>query len=159
MSTGGNEQGGIHAKRIEAENVVSGVQFQGGDAQRAQTIRRGVIRAEELTARNHVSGLQYIADQAQASEKDLRHELTVLRTKLVQGIVAHEIPDATEAEDELAKPQPHGNRVLRKLDKFSQIVTRRSQTAEAAGKLGAIVIQLALLAAIDWQVAQKLLGG
>ena len=33
MSTNGNEPGGIQARRIEAENVVSGVQMQGGDAQ------------------------------------------------------------------------------------------------------------------------------
>jgi hypothetical protein len=50
MSTNGNEPGGIHAKRIEAENVVSGFQIQGGDAQAAfsliqlaQSIRQGQI--------------------------------------------------------------------------------------------------------------------
>jgi hypothetical protein len=30
MSTNGNEPGGIHARRIEAENVVAGIQIQGG---------------------------------------------------------------------------------------------------------------------------------
>jgi hypothetical protein len=50
MSTYGNEPGGIHARRIEADNVVAGVQIQRGDAQitselvqLAQPIRQGTI--------------------------------------------------------------------------------------------------------------------
>jgi hypothetical protein len=89
MSTNENEPGGIHARRIEADNVVSGAQIQGGDTQTAsslihlaQSIRRGEIRADEIKARNLVSGLQYIADPAQASVEDLRHELLALRTQL-----------------------------------------------------------------------------
>jgi len=178
MTTNNNQKGGIHARRIEADDIVSGTQIQGGDAktattlvQLAQAIQRGDISADEIKARNLVSGLQYIADPTQASVEDVRHELAALCAKLVQAIAADEIPDATDAEDaqeslksaedELAKPQPYSNRVLRKLDEFSQIVTRSAQTAEAVGKLGAIamVIQLAPLAATVWQVAQKLLGG
>jgi hypothetical protein len=63
------------------------------------------------------------------------------------------------AETELAKPQPNGGRVLRKLDALSQIVTCSAETAQAAGELGAMVIQLAPVAATLWQLAQKLLGG
>ena len=176
MTTNSHEQSGIHARRIDAENVVSGIQIQGGDAQSAaalvqlaQSIRRGDIRADEIKARHLVSGLQYIADPAQATIEDLCRELAALRTKLEQAIAAQEIPDAVDAEDaqeslttaetELAKPQPNGGRVLRELDALSQIVTRSAETAQAAGKLGAMVIQLAPLAATFWQVAQKLLGG
>ncbi len=116
-----------------------------------------------------MSGLQYIADPTQASVEDLRRELAALRAKLEQAIAGQEIPDVADAEDaqeslksaedELAKPQPHSNRVLRKLDEFSQIMTRSAETAEAAGKLGSSVMQLAPLAAAVWQIAQKLLGG
>ncbi len=176
MTTNSNEQGGIHARRIEADNVVSGTQIQGGDVQSAaalvqlaQAIQRGDISADEIKARNLVSGLQYIADPTQASIEDLRRELATLRTRLGQAIAAQEIPDPADAEDaqeslttaeaELAKPQPNGGRVLRKLDALSQIVTRSAETAQVVGKLGAIVIQLAPLAATLWQVAQKLLGG
>ena len=175
MSTSGNEPGGIHARRIEAENVVSGVQMQGGDAQTAssliqlaQSIRQGTISAEEIKARNLVSGLQYIADPAQASREDLRRELNALRTQLEQAVASHEFSDPADAQDatdslataetELAKPQPNGNRVLRKLDELSQIITRSAETADAAGKLGALVIKLAPLAATLWQVAQHLFG-
>src|SRR5713226_4651194 len=176
MSTSGNEPGGIHARRIEAENVVSGVQIQGGDAQTASSliqlahsIRQGQISAEEIKARNLVSGLQYIADPAQANVEDLRRELLALRTQLEKAIASQEFSDPADAEDatnslvtvetELAKPQPNGNRVLRKLDAFSQIITRTAQTADAAGKLGALVIRLAPVAATLWQVAQHLFGG
>ena len=176
MSTNENEPGGIHVRRIEADNVVSGVQIQGGDTQAAssliqlaQSIRRGEIRADEIKARNLVSGLQYIADPAHASVEDLRHELLALRTQLEQAIASHEFSDPADAQDaqeslataatELAKPQPNGNRVLRKLDEFSQIITRSAETADAAGKLGALVIRLAPLAATLWQVAQHLFGG
>src|SRR5260370_32509997 len=100
------EPGGIHAKRIKAENVVSGVQVQGGDMQTAatliqlaQAIRRGEINADEIEARHLVSGLQYIADPTQASAEDLRRELAALRTQLEQAIVAQEISDVADAED------------------------------------------------------------
>lgn len=173
MSTGGNEQGGIHARCIEAGNVVSGVQIQGGDAQMAssliqlaQSIRQGQISAEEIKAHNLVSGLQYIADPAQASVEDLRRELNALRTQLGQAVASQEFTDPADAQDaqeclgaaetELAKPQPNGNRVLRKPEELSQIITRSAQRADAAGKLGAVVIRLAPLAATLWQVAQHL---
>jgi hypothetical protein len=176
MSTHEHEPGGIHARRIEADNVVSGAQIQGGDAQTAsslihlaQSIRQGQISAEEIKARNLVSGLQYIADPAQASVEDLRRELAALRAQLAQAMASQEFAEPADAEDaqdslataetELAKPHPNGNRVLRKLDEFSQIITRSAETADAAGKLGALVIQLAPLAATLWQVAQRLFGG
>jgi hypothetical protein len=176
MSTSENEPSGIRARRIEAENVVSGIQIQGGDAQTAsaliqlaQAIQRGEISAEEIKARNLVSGLQYIADPAQASVEDLRRELLALRTQLEQAVTSQEFSDPADAEDvteslataetELAKPQPNGNRVLRKLDEFSQIITRSAETANAAGKLGSLVIRLAPVAATLWQVAQHLFGG
>jgi len=176
MSTSGNEPSSIRARRIEADNVVSGVQIQGGDAQiaselvqLAQSIRQGKISAEEIKARNLVSGLQYIADPAQATVEDLRRELLALRTQLDQAVASQEFSDPVDAEDaqaslataeiELAKPQPNGNRVLRKLDEFSQIITRSAETADAAGKLGALVIRLAPLAATLFQVAHHLFGG
>jgi len=164
MSTNGNEPGGIHARRIEAENVVAGVQIQGGDAQTAssliqlaQSIRRGKISAQEIKARNLVSGQQYIADPAQASVEDLRRELLALRTQLEEAVAAQD--SLATAETELTKSQPNGNRVLRKLDELSQIITRSAQTADAAGKLGALIIRLAPVAATLWQVAHHLFGG
>src|SRR5215472_7338239 len=106
MSTHESEPGGIHARRIEADNVVSGVQIQGGDAQTAssliqlaQSIRRGEIRADEIKARNLVSGLQYIADPAQATVEDLRRELLALRAQLEQAVASQEFSDPADAQD------------------------------------------------------------
>lgn len=175
MTTNNQEPEGIRAKRIQAENVVSGVQMQGGDPQQAaalislaQAIRRGEISADDIVARNLVSGLQYIADPAQASTEDFRRELTALRSKVEQATATQEIPDAADAEDvkeslasaevELAKSQPNGQRVLRKLDEVNTILTKSAQAAEATGKIGALVIQLAPVAATLWQVAQRLFG-
>ena len=168
----GMESGGISAKRIQADNVVSGVQ---GDARQAaalidlaQAIRGGTISADEIVARNLVSGLQLISNPEQASTEDLRRELALLRTRVEQAIASQEIADPTDAEDvkdslavaetELAKPHPHGNQVIRKLDEATTILTRSAQASEAVGKVGNLVIQLAPVAATLWQIAQKVLG-
>src|SRR5258708_40246712 len=106
MNTSGNEPGGIHARRIEAENVVSGVQIQGGDAQTAssliqlaQSIRQGKISAEEIKAHNLVSGLQYIADPTQANVEDLRRELLALRTQLEQAVATQKVAPPADADE------------------------------------------------------------
>ena len=175
MTTGAQESGGIHAKRIQADNVVSGVQVQGGDPQKAaalvqltQAIRRGEISADDIFAKNLVSGLQYLADPAKASTEDIRHEVVTLREKVNQAIAAQEIPDEADANDakeglttaevELAKSQPNGRRVLRKLDEVSSILAKSAEAAEATGKIGALVIQLAPVAATLWQFVQKVFG-
>jgi hypothetical protein len=166
---------GIHAKRIQADNVVSGIQIQGGDpaqsahlVQFAQAIRRGEVSAEDISASSIVSGLQYIADPATAGIDDLRRELTAFRAKLDQVIAAQELPtkddeqDANEslrlAEAELAKSQPNRQRVLRKLDEVNVIVTKSAEIAQASGKIGAFVVQLAPIAATLWQIAYRVLG-
>jgi len=170
------ETGGIQADRIEAENVVAGVQVQGGDAETAtalvnlaRAIRQGRISATEIKAKNLVSGLQYIADPAQATAAELRHEVAALREQVEQAIANGEIADPVEAEDaqeavkkaeaELAKPQPQGSRVARKLAEVSEILTRSADTAQAAGKIGLQIIKLAPVAATLWQIAQRLWGG
>ncbi len=175
MTTNDQEQGGIHARHIRADNVVSGVQVQGGDPNQAtalislaQGIRRGDIRADEIVARNLVSGLQYITDPEKASPENLRREVAALRANVEHVITVQEIPDLTDAEDakdsltaaeaELAKPSPNGQRVLRKLDEANTILTKSAQAAEAAGKLGALVIKLAPVAATIWQAAHHLFG-
>jgi organic radical activating enzyme len=173
--TEAQEPGGIRAKRIQADNVVSGVQLQGGDPaqaaaliQLAQAIKRGDITADDITARTVVSGLQYIADAATASTEDLRKELAAFGTRLDQAIATQELPNPDDAQDakeslgaaetELAKPEPSGQRVVRKLDEVSTIVTKSAEIVQASGKIGALVVQLAPEAFVLWQVAQRLFG-
>ena len=56
---------------------------------------------------------------------------------------------------QLAAPQPHGNRVVRKLDEVSKILTRSAELAVATGKISAVAIQLTSFAATLWQAAQS----
>src|ERR1700694_4321418 len=49
MSTHGNEPGGIHARRVEAENVVFGVQTQGGTAQSASAVQHIHMSGQKYT--------------------------------------------------------------------------------------------------------------
>lgn len=175
-SHGRIETNGIHADRIEAENVVAGVQIQGADAETAtalvdlaRAIRQGRISAIEIKAKNLVSGLQYIADPTQATAIELQREVAALRKQVEQAIVNGEMADTAEAEDaqealekaetELAEPQPQGNRIVRKLAEASEILTRSAGTAQAAGKVGLQIIKLAPIAATLWQIAQRLWGG
>jgi len=167
--------GGIRAGRIDAHNVVDGVQMQGGAAEAAdlvglaRAIRRGGISAEQIQAGNVVSGLQFIAGTAPNSTGELRREIAALREQVQQAIAVGEIPkpgDAQDvqealqtAEDELQKPQPDGERVVRKLEVVNTILTRCAEVVESAGKVGQQVLTLAPIAAALWALAQKILGG
>jgi len=167
-------QGGIKARKIQANNVVSGAQIRGLDTQQtaealiklANTIRRGEIEADEIVALDVVIGLQYITNPAQASSEDLQRELAVTRAKVDEAIAAQEIPDQGEAErikenlataaKELAKPQPNGRQILDKLDDANTLLTKSAQAAEAAGKIGAQIIKLSPIIATLWQAAHHL---
>jgi hypothetical protein len=176
VAVGDVQTGGIRAGRIDADNVVDGVQMQGGDVETAaglvelaRAIKRGGISAEEIKAKSLVSGLQYIADPTQAAPDDLRHEVAALRRQLEEAIAAGEITDETDAEDaqdalvkaeeELRTPEPKGNRVVRKLAEVSEILTRSAEAVQGLGQVGAQVIRLAPIAATLWQIAQRLWGG
>jgi hypothetical protein len=168
--------GGIRAGRIQADNVVDGVQMRGGapaDAagfvELARAIQRGGITAGQIEAGDVVSGLQFIAGGPPAAPDDLRREIADLRQRVQQAIAAGEFAEAGEAEDaqdalekaeaELAEPEPDGERVVRKLETATKILTRTAEAAQAAGKLGLHVIRLAPLAAALWRLAEKILGG
>ena len=167
--------GGIRAKKIEAENIVDGVQAPAGTAEQAaglvalaRAIRSGGIDAEELRAKNVVVGLQVISEPAKANAGDLRQEAAALRKRLESAAAAGEIApaearDAAEAlgkvVEELAGGQPQGSRVVRKLAEVSQILTAAAEAAQAAGKFGWQVLQLAPLAAMLWQIARGMFGG
>ncbi len=166
-------QGGIKARKIQANNVVSGVQIQGGDAQQnavflvnlAQSIRRGEISADEINALDVVVGLQYISEPSKVTTEDVRKEVAALLTKVNEAIAAHEIPkqgDAKDAqtslqsaEEELASTQPDGERVVHKLDEANRILTKSAEMAQSASSL---VAKLAPIAAAVWAIARRHFG-
>ena len=170
------QTGGISAGRIEAENVVDGAQVQGAPAadaaqlvSLAKAIRRGGIEAREIQAGSVVSGLQWLAGRAPDTPEELRREVAALREQVEQAAAEGEIADPDEADDasdalakaeqELAKPEPRGERVARHLDTVSQVLTRLAEVAQAAGQVSLEVIKLAPIAAALAQLARKVLGG
>jgi hypothetical protein len=168
--------GGIHAGRIEAENVVRGMQQLGGDlsdaaeaAALAQALSQGSITADSIQAKNVVAGFQYIAEPNHATPDELRQEIGRLRQQLAEALTAGEIEAGADAEDaqealakaeeELAQPEPQGRRIVRHLKAAAEILTETVQTAEAAQKLGQTVLTLAPAVAALYQIAVKLFGG
>lgn len=168
--------GGIRAGRIEAENVVEGVQAQGvapaeaaGLVELARAIRRGGITAEQIQAGSVVSGLQFIAGTAPTTPDELRREVSALRQQVEQAISRGEIVKPGDAEDvkealntaeaELKAPKPDGERVVRKLETANTILTRCAEVVQAAGNVGQQILKLAPIAAALWSLAQKIFGG
>lgn len=171
-----SEVGGIRAHRIDAENVVQGMQQLGGDlgsaadaAALAEALSRGSISADSIQAKNVVAGLQYIADPNQATPEQLRQEVAALKQQLADAVAAGaaaadaDVADAQEAlskaEDELAKTEPHGGRILRKLKEAADILTESAKATDAARKAGQALVKLAPVAAALYQIATKLFGG
>jgi hypothetical protein len=166
--------GGIRARRIHAENVVEGVQFQGVDRDTAAqliSLARGIqsngIDADEVITRNLVTGLQYIDKAGQSSIDELRNELNAIHVKLAEAISEGDIPEhdatyadeaLTEAEMELAQPRPNRGSIVRKLGDVAEIVTKTAEASAATQKLTSQAIGLAPLVATVYQVAQRLLG-
>ena len=169
----GSKASGIQAHTIKADDVVSGVQQQGGTAADsadlvalAKALGTGSIKANSIEAKRVVSGLQFIADPNRATPNQLRQELALLKTQLAAAIAAGEIEDAGDAEDmqaglttaetELAKAEPNGNRVVRTLKTVTDILTQSAMAAQAAKKAGAAIVKLAPVAATLYQIATNL---
>ena len=167
------QKGGIRAERIEAENVVDGVQLQGGTpemaanlVQAAKAIQRGGITAKEIKAGNVVSGLQFLTGKPPETQAELRAEVAALREQVQQALAAQEIADAGDAEDvtdalakteaELEKPEPNGRRVVRHLESATDILTGVAESTAAARNVGWQIIKLAPVAAALAQLAQAI---
>ena len=167
------QKGGITADRIEADNVVDGVQMQGGTlemaanlVQAAKAIQRGGITAKEIKAGNVVSGLQFLTGKPPESQAELRAEVAALREQVQQAIAAGEVADAGDAEDvtdalvkteaELEKPDPNGRRIVRHLESATDILTGVAESVEAARSVGWQIIKLAPVAAALAQLAQAI---
>jgi hypothetical protein len=174
-SNSGVKTGGIRAGKIVADNVVDGVQMQGGDAASAAelirlsgAIRSGGITAKEIRAGNVVTGMQYIADPASATVDDLRKEIGALREQVEAAKESGEFPDESDAEDavlelsevakELEKPEPSGNRIVRKLKALNEILVQAGKTIDQAGDVKSKLIKLLPWAAAVGLTAQNLFG-
>lgn len=168
--------GGIRANKIVADNVVSGMQQLGGklgsaaDAVAlAEALKGGSISADSIEAKNVVAGFQYIADPAQATPEELRQELAALQQQLAATIAAGDIEAAGDVEDaqdalakaeaELAKDEPQGSRIIRKLKEATEIFTEGAKATEAVQGAAAALAKLAPVAAALYQIATKIFSG
>jgi hypothetical protein len=100
--TGGVKAGG----KIEAENIVTGTQFQGADAETARAllalareIETGSVEAvQDIIAKNIVTGFQYVGQGGTApNQEQFQQELAALRAQLAQAVQAGEIAKAYDA--------------------------------------------------------------
>lgn len=127
----------------------------------------GRIQAETIQAQNVVSGVQTIGAPDPQAVADLRRQIADLQAQLVQATAAGEAIDEdgdaqqalAQAEEELAKEEPRGERVVHKLEYVTKILKGSADTAQAMGKAGIQVVKLAMLSSTLWQMAQKLFGG
>jgi hypothetical protein len=167
--------GGVKAGRnIRADNIVTGVQVQGGEAETARALLAlaqniqsgGVEAARDIIAKNIVTGFQYLGQGgSDLSREQFVKELAALREQLAQAIAAREIEDEYEAQDaqkaleraleQSQAEQPVAEKISKQLDALTQIITGAAQTAQAAGKFGATVLKLAPIVAALTQLAGK----
>ena len=170
------QRGGIRVgKIVDSDDVTIGANLQGGSAADAAALTReimsGGITVDEVTRSNKLTvGLHHIADPASATLDDLRQEVAALREQLAAlsaeaSLNSEESQDAEEAATdlatahaELAKAEPHKGRVLRNLKKATEVLTTGAEAAEAGEKVGGTLLKLAPLAALVYQLAQRLLG-
>ena len=159
--------GGVKARgKIQAENIVTGIQVQDIEAEMAhalldlaKSLQSGEVEAgQDLLAKNIVTGFQYLGQsRGEPDRSQFQQELNALREELRKAIAAGEFADTYEAEDaqkaveraaeQSAAASPLADKITTHLDRAVTILTKASEAAIAARKFGATVIKLAPLAA------------
>ena len=166
--TGGVRAGG----KIEAENIVTGTQVQGGDAETARALlelarvlESGSVEAvQDIIVKNVVTGFQYLGQGGTAPNlEQFQQELAALRERLAQAVKAGEITDGYDAEDaqkavdravEQSQAQkPAADKITPQLERAAKIINQAATAAESAGKLQAAVIKLAPIATALYRLA------
>ena len=170
--TGGVKAGG----KIEADNIVTGAQVQGADAETARELlalarelESGSVEAvQDIIAKNIVTGFQYVGQGGTAPNlEQFQQELAALRAQLAQAVKAGEIADAYDAEDaqkavdravEQSQAQkPAADKITPQLDRAVKIINQAATAAESAGKFQAAVIKLAPIATGLYRLASLIL--
>lgn len=167
------QTGGVRIGRIKAgEKVTVGVDTTGGSleagAKLAKDILSGNFSIDDIEGKNVVVGLRHVKNLAQPTQEELRQEVAHLRSLLEAAIEAGEITDHDAAEDamddldkvdkELTKDNPNEWRVIRKLNSATDVLIRCSETSEAVGNIGGLLLKIAPAAALLTQLAQAFFG-
>lgn len=166
---------GIRARRIEADNVVRGVQAQGVTPEMADRlvslaqINPGwSIDSDDIVAKNVVDGLQFINYADDATVADLRNGVSAIQSQLEvlkkAGYFGENRSDematvaAADALTELHVDSPDGSRVVRGLQWLAAILANAVMASEAAGKVSDSLRVLAGAAVKLWHLAQGIFG-
>jgi pyruvate-formate lyase len=169
--------GGVRAGRdLKADNIVTGVQVQGTDAETARALlalarelESGSVEAvQDIMARNIVTGFQYVGQGGTAPNlEQFQQELAALRAQLAEAVRAGEIAKAYDAQDaqtavdravEQSQAQkPAADEITPHLDRAAKIITQAATAAESAGRLQAAVIKLAPIATALYRLASLIL--
>jgi hypothetical protein len=175
-NTSSSPTGRVKAGRdLKADNIVTGVQVQGADAETARAllalareIESGSVEAvRDLIAKNVVTGFQFIGRGGTApNEEQFRQELASLRAQLAQAVQAGEFTEAYEAQDaqtavdraveQSQAQQPTAEKIVSHLERAATIINKAGTVAESAGKIQAAVIKLAPVAAALYRLASVL---
>lgn len=160
--------GGIFANKIEAENVVSGLQAKNSTftSEELLNISKGLltnrISADEIRGKNIVSGIQLLNSEPKNVEellgevKKLREQIILLENQ--EGINKSQVVEnLNKAESELSQNNPSGPKVLDSLEKTAKVLTVGADIAQAAGNLGSQIFKLATIASVLWKLATTLL--
>jgi DNA repair exonuclease SbcCD ATPase subunit len=158
--------------KIEADNIVTGTQIQGADAETARELlaltrelESGSVEAvRDIIAQNIVTGFQYIGQGGTAPNlEQFRQELAALRQQLAEAVKAGETADAYEAEDvqeaadraveQTQAQKPAAEKITPQLEKVTKIIDGAAKAAESAGKFQAAVVKLAPIAMALYRLA------
>jgi len=167
------QTGGVRIGHIKAqEKVTVGVDTTGGSleagAKLAKDILSGNFSIDDIEGKNVVVGLRHVKNLAQPTQEELRQEVAHLRSLLEAAIEAGEITDNDAAEDamddldkvnqELNKDNPNEWRVMHKLNSATDVLIKCSETSEAVGNIGGLLLKIAPAAALLTQLAQSFFG-
>ncbi len=132
---------------LTAENIVTGghqTNVQYGD------------RVTQIGSSGPVTAGTSSGGDVEATREGFKQQLAELQTHLAQAIEADEFEDDYEAEDaktalarvaeQAAGDSPASDKITGQLERATTILTKSSDTAQAAGKLGSAVIKLAPMA-------------
>jgi hypothetical protein len=167
--------GSVRARTIQADNIVTGQQIQGADAEAAREllalareIDTGDVEAEAIMAKNVVLGLQYLGQGGTAPTlQQFQQELAALREHLAQAVQAGEIAQAYDAQDaqtavdraieQSQVPQPAAEKITPHLERAVTIINQAAEAANSVGKFQAAVIKLAPIGTALYRLASLIL--
>lgn len=162
---------GIRARRINAHNVVQGIQIKGAASDiigevvpSIQRTHEGSIEADDINAYSVVSGLQYTHPADGTTLREMYTELQDLRKELVALSVSGNFSDdqlgqkvlrlAEDLSTELQSSHPDERRVVRDLRMLSDDLSWAARVYNTAGEVSVSIARCTSKANMLWRWAR-----